>query len=161
MIPLKIFLLGTGATEKDSKTLNNAKSTYRKMYNQSYQRQYRKTRICKSILFTRQELKLLDNAATTHGRKFSTFVREAALAYLDSTFIVPNELQVTALENQIRRIGNNLNQVVHLCHRQSNVFCDDVNALWQNVRELESEVSKTFRSPVIHRPSNDSETDDA
>ncbi len=122
----------------------------RQQYLKRYQKLYRMERKRLELTLTPDEHQTLQDAAKRHKKKLSTFTKEAALAYLNQEFIVPDEEHLQRIELGIRRIGINLNQLVRRAH-QSGIQPDTVAQLEELVRQLEQSVGDSLRHPLVHK----------
>lgn len=131
--------------------IEQAKKTYRKLYSRNAQKQYRDSHVRKEIIFTKEEFLRICKAAEKHGIKPAPFLRNASLCYMDEHFILPDEKRVQKLELDLRRIGNNINQLVKYTHQHKWFSKRDLRLLQKHMQDLEDQLSHTFRQPLSLR----------
>ena len=120
----------------------------RRAYLTTYQRDFRKRKKRVDLLFEKEEYAQLERVARRHGYagKVGAFIREASLAYIRGTYLVPDEERVRGLELALRRIGTNINQITRHAHT-AGVEEREIDEIRQRLRELEETVGKLFRQP--------------
>lgn len=121
----------------------NTKGSDRREYQRDYREKNRGKRQRISISLTQEEYRQLEKQAG--NLKLATFVKMLALSSLPGAQKPLDEEVVEALRAhtmEIRRIGNNLNQIA----RQSNSFVDiDRNAVFHHLRQMEDRVARFVR----------------
>lgn len=118
------------------------------MMNQTeYRRAYRTRHKRIEIVCACEEYDLLKNSARKHGRKLSPFVLECAFSYLNEGFILPDEEAVSELKRELRRWGNNLNQIAYHANRTQQVSVGDITRAIQLVQTLETRLDRLFHEP--------------
>jgi uncharacterized protein (DUF1778 family) len=118
------------------------------MMNQTeYRRAYRTRHRRIEIVCECEEYDLLKNSARKHGRKLSPFVLECAFSYLREGFILPDEEAVSGLKRELRRWGNNLNQIAYHANRTQQVSAGDITQTIRLVQTLETRLDQLFREP--------------
>jgi hypothetical protein len=92
----------------------------------------------------------LKEAAARAGMGLAPFVREAALAHLDSLFMVPPRLDelLARLIAETRRVGNNVNQVAAKVNALQRVSRADIQRVKEKLDDLEH-VTRLLRK-IIH-----------
>ncbi len=127
--------------------LKSFKESHRREYIQDYQKRYRAQNKRVTFFLSKEQYASLEPVAKSQGMKVGAYVREAAFAYLNQVFLLPDDDQVHQLEIGIRRIGNNINQVVHRFHQGELEGTEVVREIQQKVNQLEEGVSAIFREP--------------
>ena len=146
------YLYRTGLLENGTKEeIEEAKKTFRKAYSQNKQREYRRQNIRKEIILTKKEFSVLCKAAEQRKIKLSPFLKKAALCYVNEHFILPEDSRVNGLELNLRRIGNNINQLIRYAHQKKGISVKDIQALQQQINKLEDEISRALRQPISLR----------
>jgi hypothetical protein len=81
-------------------------------------------------------------AADAHRAALAPFLRDAAIAYLDQRFRVPEGLQdvLTANLQEVRRIGTNLNQIAAKANTQQRVTRGDLRQAKRAAALLEDRI---------------------
>ncbi len=124
----------------------------RNAYMRSYMKNvYRKTSRRIESTFPEDQYRRLLQAAKESGRRPSVFLREAAMAYLEKRYLVPEDV-TTALHNltlQLRSAGNNLNQMA----RYANTNKEASHALLRDARrclqEMEDRIALFIKNPPL------------
>ncbi len=100
------------------KILNDFRIGYRKFYFKNYEKNKR-TRKRINLTLTQKEFNLLDFFSRRYNNKKSTIAKEIILKYLrNEKFLnddIEDKLQETII--QLRKIGNNINQLTKLSHQ--------------------------------------------
>ncbi len=118
------------------------RSRYKKRYQQLYRIKHKRL----ELTLTPEEDERLKKAAAKHQSKTGTFAKDAIFAYLDTTYIVPNEADVRTLELGLRRIGTNINQLVYKSHREG-IHTDRLDKIYDQLKHLETLIEATLRHP--------------
>lgn len=92
-----------------------------------------------TINLTTDQHERLARAAAAAGIQLAPFVRSAALAYLDQSFVVPPRLDelLARLIQETRRVGTNVNQVAARVNAARVATPKDIDDVARNLRELE------------------------
>lgn len=144
----KEFLLKSGVDLNNPEQVKQVKKIYRKTYLKQYMKNYNRSHKRRNLWFTLEENALIQSEAKRQKRKPSEFAKECILAYLNQKFLVPNEDAVQEVEVQIRKIGNNINQMAHLANRNKYVGAEEIQTLKQILFHMEDQVEKTLRQPL-------------
>ena len=115
-------------------------------YQQAYHKDYQKRTKRVSPVLTLAEYAQLKREAKRHAMPVATFARACIFAYLDGTYVVPDEERLHQLEVALRRIGSNVNQIAARAHRVGLSTFEISNAL-ALVYELEDQVAEALRRP--------------
>ena len=102
--PLIAYLDAIGALDGDERTISMAKKHYRRIYKKLHRRKMRNSKREVVISFEKHEKRILKRAADDHNQPLSTFVREAALAYLSQCFIILDSEQILQIESTLVKI---------------------------------------------------------
>lgn len=97
----------------------------------------------------------LKTAADAAGMRLAPFVRDAALAYLAGRSLVPPRLDdlLGRLIAEVRRVGNNVNQIAAKANATGNVTRSDIKRAGDAALELEC-VTAILRT-VVHNLTSD------
>jgi len=114
-----------------------------------YQKRYRQLKVRKEISFSRKEYQRFSVESDRTGLSFNAWVRSTLDAYLDQTFIVVSPEELQQLIISIRRIGNNINQIVKYAHAQSEVSPEDLVRLITMIKEVEATVEASLHHPEL------------
>ncbi len=152
---LKEFLIEYGVTESTPKEkIAELKQAYKKSYQHFYQkiRTSREKRI--DVRLSLEEYRQFKRYAKAHRRThLAPFIKEAVRAYAEKTYLAKNPTLITELIVQIRRIGNNINQVVQAMHvtrdYQNHKYYTE---LLDQIEDLKHEVEEVLRTPAELTP---------
>lgn len=112
-----------------------------------YMRAYRERHGRIDIVCARDVYDVLKAAAKRHGKKLSPFVLECAFAYLREGFILPDDKAVSELKRELRRWGNNLNQIAYHANRTQHLSANDITTAIKLVQTLEKRVERLYHEP--------------
>ena len=127
--------------------IKRAKQEYKKIYILSYKRKQRQTNPEYIISFSSEkgEYKKVADASKEHKTSITQFIKQATLAYMDKTYIVPDKEKVAELEqilsqcrNDIKTISKNKIQSVQ----------DQIQAIDKRIAEMEESIDSLFRHPT-------------
>lgn len=144
------FLIEYGVNQETPKEkVEELKKTYQKSYHHYYYklRKNREKRLETRLSFT--EYRTLQKWAKRHKRKhLAPFLKEMAFAYLNETYIEKDPALTESLLLQIRRIGNNVNQVVQSMHSTRDYSnAKYYESLTSSIEEVRSEVKAFITAP--------------
>lgn len=149
IIGLKEYLLSQGINP-DEKTdkYYSARRAHQKLYQKEY-RKLRKQKVFRvELALTPKQHRMFLAECKKYGKSMPSLLLLLACSYLEEVFVVPNEEIIRALQIDIRRIGNNLNQVVVKINKSNTVFHSDLWKMQEMVKDLEGAISKIFREPI-------------
>jgi len=148
LLTLKDYLFGLGVLEHGTpEEIENAKKDYRKQYQQTYQKNYRKKQRRTEITWKAGEYALLHEGANLHNMRFSSFVKKAALSYLQNSYIEKHPQDIHALQMEIRAIGNQLNQITRKVNSTNSVSKQDLLSTIHLVNQVEQKTISFLREP--------------
>lgn len=113
-----------------------------------YMRDYRKKRKRIELTCSLKTYHTLVLVASEYGRPLSTLILDWALAYLEKGFVLPDDREVIALKNSMRRWGNNLNQIAHQANRENHIGLEQIRRATELVERLECDIDTIFNSPI-------------
>ena len=113
-----------------------------------YQKHYRKHRIHRVIIFSKEEYQLLLDLAKEHHKPFSTFVREVALAHVSNQYVLPNDEQTKAVQVLLIRYGTNLNQIAHVTNATFHISREKIFELQHQFQKLRQEILDLYNKPI-------------
>lgn len=140
--------LGMLGKEVDNAVLDKVKKQYYKEYHRQYYKQYKDRRIRVETRFSKSEYALLKQSARRHHKRASTHLKESALAYMEQSYVVPDERLLQDLKLQIRAIGNNVNQIAYRAN-SSRGKAVDIQALFSQLNRLEKLIEEKLTSPLL------------
>lgn len=104
------YLLSTGVLVKGSlEEIQKAKDQYWKEYKARWRKLKRKEEKEITVSFNTDELKEISSEAKRHKMSRTRFIKHASLAYINKSFIVPNNLEVRKIA-QLLSMAHNLIQ---------------------------------------------------
>lgn len=130
--------------------LNSEKKERRREYVRKYMNDvYRKDHPSLNVTLSKSEYRRLRKEAKVSGRKCTAFLREAAFAYLDQRYLVPESLEeaLYALTYQLTALGNNLNQIAKHVNTQRRASSDDLSAARSLLEHAEDLITSFVRNP--------------
>jgi|GEM_PF-1174054 len=99
------------------KELESLRKEYRRLYHKAYYKKRKKNSYHLVVRMTKKEYMVLQGYAKEHNKSLNKFIKEIAFAYLENGYLPRDAKQLTRMENEIRSIGNNINQVVRRIHQ--------------------------------------------
>lgn len=128
--------------------LPRLREEYRVYYKKMYAKEYAKKRVHRIIIFTPEEYARLKVASDNHGKPFSRFVRESALAYTSNGYILPDPTETKAVLVALKRYGVNLNQISHLCNSIQSVRSTEIIKVQNNFNRLAKDIKRIYTKPI-------------
>lgn len=152
------YLDSLGVLENGSdEEIKAAKRAYRKGYFLLYKKKQREQKREYTISFSKEkgEYSKISAAAKVHKRTVASFIRVAALAYIDKTYVVPDRLQIAQLEQLLLEC---LNEIKTIIHPKEKYFWERDKRLEQierRIEKLEAQVNEVFcNPPLLHDRQN-------
>jgi hypothetical protein len=146
------YLKSTGALNTgDEAVIKVAKQAYRKQYLLEFKRRQRQSKHEFNVTFSNAngEYDRIAQGARRHKMSVTSFVRKAALAYLDRTFVVPNAMQVAKLEQVL---SDCLNEVKTIVRAREKFFWErerKLDALERCIARMEEKIDEALRRPTM------------
>ena len=113
-----------------------------------YNKEYRKHRVHRVIIFSKEEYEHLSALAEKHRKPFSTLVRELALAQSNNEYLLPLEEQTQEVKVLLIRIGTNINQIAHICNATKKISLDIIKKLQAEFSELQRAMIAIYDKPM-------------
>ena len=84
----------------------------------------------------------LSSAAHDLRRRLAPFLRDAALAYIEKRYLLPGgiEMQLETIQQEIRRIGTNINQIAARANSLQRITHGDLRKAGKLVELLENQM---------------------
>lgn len=149
------YLEASGALASGSdEAIKAAKQAYRKQYLLDFKRKQRKSKAEYAVTFSKSngEHHRIQHGARRHGMTVTAFVRKAALAYLDRTYLVPNGQQIARLE---QLLADCLNEIKAVVNKKEKFFWERDNkleAVERRIEKLEQQIDEALRHPPLLNP---------
>lgn len=131
--------------------IKDAKRRYRKQYFQNYKRKQRalKPEFIVPLSKSNGEYSRVVTAAKRHNISPTAFLKQATMAYLSQTFLVPDRLQVAQLELLLSECLNEIRSIV----KQKERFFWDLDQKYtrieKRIEKLEGDIDRVFRNPPL------------
>jgi hypothetical protein len=141
-----VGVLGKGSDEE----IKAAKRTYRKEYILNYRRKQRIGKPEFIIWFSKSnsDYSRISIAAKQHRMTITTFIRYAALAYVNKIYIVPNKLQLAELEQLLARCLNEVQQIVRRKEKYHWEREQKFEIIEKRIGKLEYEITEILKKPI-------------
>ncbi|OMH28069.1 hypothetical protein [Motiliproteus sp. MSK22-1] len=111
----------------------------RKEYQKKIKQERKLTHPRVEIQLTASEYKRFEKIAKAENTTVNTVVKNMAIAYRDTKYLVPTQIQdsLNTLTRLVRNIAGNLNQLSHT----SNIFRDiDQNLVFEHLAQLDKKI---------------------
>ncbi|MEM6269142.1 MAG: hypothetical protein AAF998_06865 [Bacteroidota bacterium] len=138
-----------GALPDEKPDLESFKQDFRKKQRKDYQESFRKLHKRLEIVLKLAEWKWLAKKALRYGMKPGPFLKAAGWSYLKRKYLLPDKKRLHDLELNLRRIGNNINQLVRRAHQDQQVELGMLNQMQVQLNDLENWVRHAFTSPQL------------
>ena len=120
--------------------MKKEKSLSRKVYRADY---YMKNKIVK-ITFNNQDHAVIEKIATAQGLTIASFIRLATIEQAKNLYMVDKSIedQITLGVANMRKIGNNINQIAKYANEQGYTSPDSMEVIFNHLKYLEDEIIK-------------------
>jgi ABC-type antimicrobial peptide transport system permease subunit len=108
---------------------------------------YRASRYECLLVFTLNEEKELREKAEKKKLSLKDYIKVAISTYDDGRFIVPGDKKIQELILQIRKIGNNVNQLVRYINTNKKLDITDIQKLQKHLAEIEEKIKDLLENP--------------
>ncbi|PCI18898.1 hypothetical protein COB64_04500 [Candidatus Wolfebacteria bacterium] len=134
--------------------IKEVKREYRKLYLTKWKRDRRLNHPEFTISLNKDENELIALQAIKHNRSCTAYLKAAALAYTNKTYVVPNTDQLARLEQTLGAVYNSVDTIAQA--RQDTLFARerDFVQLKRIIERLEIQVSSALRNPLSIIKSN-------
>jgi len=119
----------------------------RKKYLKKYLKGYFKDKKRKELIFTKKEYSILQKIAKQHNTKVGSFAKKCVFSYLDKKYILPDQKQLNRLELDIKKIGNNINQVAKHSNKVKTMGLFDAMRINTNLLKMEEKIDTVINQP--------------
>jgi hypothetical protein len=143
------YLAGLGVLSKSVEEIEAAKAEYRKLYKRASKKLQRSLKKEYRPRFTLDEIQALKASASVHGKSVSTFIHHACLAYINQIFIVPNPMQVTAMEKSLARTYLEIRSIKERLEKGSGNPRLELLNIMRRIEEYEIELRAFLRNPPL------------
>jgi hypothetical protein len=145
------YLEASGVLAKGSDAeIKAIKKTYRKKYFLEFKQRQRKNKPEFTVHFIKSngELGRITEAAKKHRTSIPAFLKSAAFAYLERTYIVPNRLMVAHLE---QLLSDCLNEIKSIAQTKERFWEREqkLDRIDKRIEKLEAQVNELFCNPTL------------
>lgn len=110
---------------------------------------YRKTRKEYTLVFSIEDADQLEEFAKEKGMLVTEFIKSMIKAYQnDSDYILPKENELKTLILEMRKIGNNINQIARYINTNKSISLIDIQQLQDRLIDLEKLITTTLCNPA-------------
>lgn len=128
-----------------------AKKAYRKNYFRGYKREQRMQKPEYTISFAKDngDFETVLKGARKHKLSVPSFIRQATLAYINQTFIVPNREEVAHLEQLLSDCLNEIQTIVRFKEQFNFQREEKLEKIEKRIEKLEQDIDRLFRYPKL------------
>ena len=142
----ELFKLGL-IEEGNSEKIENFKKAYRSDYTKEYNKDFNARTKRKTLIFSFEEMEYLQEQADRYSMKLSPFIKAILFAYLNSSFVYPDQNKLTDIEKMLREINSIIGESVQYIHLSQNIKIEDIQSIKMNISALEKSLSNTIHNP--------------
>ena len=142
----------SGVLEKGTaEEIETAKKAYRKNYLLSYKQKQRSRKPEFTISFSKEkgEFGKVEKEAKKHDLAITGFIHLATLAYINQTYIVPNALQLSKLQQVLSDCLNEIQSIVRFKEKYHWERNSKLEAIEKRIEKLEKQIDEIFRHPPL------------
>jgi hypothetical protein len=146
------YLNAAGVLEGGSEeAIKKAKRAYRKNYLSEYKKRQRKLKkeFIVMLSVADGEYSNITTAAKKHSMPVTTFLKTATLAYMNQTFIVPNKVQLSVIEQLLSQCLNEVQLITRTKEKYSWEREQKYDAIEKRIIKLETQISEVLRNPPL------------
>ena len=151
--PLWKYLEACGVLEHGTdEQIKAAKRQYRKNYMLAYRKRERKEKPEYIINLSRKngEFQNMACAARRHSMPITAFLRNATLAYINKTYIVPDRFQVARLEQLLAQFLNEVQRIAPPKDKYSSEREQEkYHAIEKRITDLQKQLGEALRNPPL------------
>ena len=135
------FRLGLVGNNTDPELLKNAWREYRRQYLRAYRQKRVSSKVRRELTFTKAQDKKITTLAQQHNQTPARFIRSCVLSFAGKE--MPPTKEITDLIFQLRKIGNNINQIAYITNRDGGSAFDSTQ-VHQQLLQLEQLIVHTL-----------------
>lgn len=140
------YLYRTGILPYGSQgEVERGKVKYRKLYKQAKQREYAQTRKRVELTFDLKEHIQFQKEAKKAKQTIPTYLRKAIDSARKNQVFLPDDSKLHDLQMEIRRIGNNINQMAYYANRNKSISASMIRAAQDYLNEIEELIIRSFK----------------
>ena len=146
------YLDSIGILEKGTdEEINAAKKTYRKKYLLEFKQKQRQNKPEFNINFSKEngDFNKVKKEAEKHRCTITAFIRNATLAYINQTFVVPNILQIAELEQILSDCLNEIQTITKYREKYHWERDRKLETIEKIIEKVEQQIDEVFRKPEM------------
>jgi len=113
----------------------------------AYNKEYLKDKKSKSLVFSQKEYEKIVELAQKYEMPEATFLKACIFGYINSVYISPDKETIMSISNHLLDIKNAVLQSVSLLHMRQDVNYTDLQAITQQIADLEFFITNTLKNP--------------
>lgn len=141
------YLAKLGVLDQSDEQIKNAKKDYRLLYRREHKKLQRQRRKEFQVTFSLDEFRIVQSASKTHHRSVTRLIHDAALAYLEQRYLVPDQATVVALHRFLGRCQQDI-RAIKIRLEKSGRERLELMDLMRRVEEMEAELHPLLKRPV-------------
>jgi len=144
------YLELTGVLENGSdEEIKQAKRAYRKKYLRLHKRKQRGLKREFTLRFSKEDGEFINiaNTAKRHNMKITEFLKSAVMAYINQSFVVPDQWQVAELEQILSQCLNEIQTIVRQKERYNYDREYKYERIEKRIEQLEFDINNILRNP--------------
>jgi hypothetical protein len=145
------FLEAQGVLERgDDLEIKEAKKAYRKEYLLRYKQKQRAEKSEFNVSFSNEggEFDRVKLASEKHHTTITSFIREATIAYISKTFVVPDRMCIAHIEQLLAQCLNEIKTIIKQKDRYNFQNEQKYDIIEKRIEKLEVEINQFFRQPL-------------
>lgn len=141
------FLFQSGVIASgDSEAIRASKEAYDKAYHLEYTRNYRANNKRLEVYFSKPEYEKIKQEAEEYELRIPEFIRQVIRVHFGETKLIQNPAQVQQIIVELKRVGNNINQLSRYANTQKSF--EEWSILRTRLTELETSVITSLSDAV-------------
>ncbi|WP_052600030.1 hypothetical protein [Aureispira sp. CCB-QB1] len=100
--------------------------------------------IKKEIRLQADELSAFQKAAKLHKKRITVFIKQAALAYIQGVYILPDDSQIKHFERSLRQVSDAIH---HIAQKGQDFTADQFQEIQDLITILETSLHRIFHQP--------------
>lgn len=145
------YLESLGILEKGTdEEIKMAKKAYRKKYLANYKKEQRLSKPEFTINFSNEngEYDRVEHASKNHKMPITGFIRQATMAYISKTYVVPDKMGIAHIEQMLAGCLNEIQTIVRQKERYHFDREQKFEAIEKRIERLEEEIERFIKRPL-------------
>ncbi|MDW3651017.1 MAG: hypothetical protein R8P61_28330 [Bacteroidia bacterium] len=144
------YLEQSGVLESgNEEAIEAVKKEYKRQYQRKYRKQKRKERPEVTITLAKPDWLKLTHAAQQHHYSLPSFIKHAALSYLNQTYLVPDREPVSRLEQRLRLCQTDIRMIARHVHKRN---LPELNQAYLDLAERINHMETIIHDAFHHPP---------